>query len=171
MVFDRIGTARFPLYGKELSLDVASREEERFDSTLKQGSSLLEDEVERLVAEGRKELTGDIAFRLHDTWGFPVDITTEIAAEAGLTVDRAEFDRLMTEQRDRARAARDAHRCQAADTLTGKSSSDARHAERDDPFRALERELAQPWHELRLGIQVDASFSCRHQQRCFGRVT
>ena len=91
---------------KDLSLEVAEREEERFDSTLKQGSSLLEDEVERLLAEGSKELTGDIAFRLHDTWGFPVDITTEIAAEAGLTVDREGFDRLMTEQRERARSAR-----------------------------------------------------------------
>ena len=91
---------------KDLSLDVAAREEERFDSTLKQGSSLLDDEIERLRAEGQKELTGDIAFRLHDTWGFPVDITTEIAAEAGLSVDRAGFDELMTEQRERARAAR-----------------------------------------------------------------
>ena len=91
---------------KDLALEVAAREEERFDATLKQGSSLLEDEIERLKAEGAKELTGDIAFRLHDTWGFPVDITTEIAAESGMQVDRAEFDRLMSEQRERARAAR-----------------------------------------------------------------
>ena len=91
---------------KELALEVAEREEQRFDSTLKQGSSLLDEEIERLQTVGEKELTGDIAFRLHDTWGFPVDITMEIAAEAGLTVDRAGFDKLMSEQRERARAAR-----------------------------------------------------------------
>ena len=91
---------------KDLAVEVAAREEERFDATLKQGSALLEDEIERLKKEGSKELTGDIAFRLHDTWGFPVDITTEIAAESGMTVDREGFDALMTEQRERARAAR-----------------------------------------------------------------
>jgi alanyl-tRNA synthetase len=91
---------------KELALDVAAREEERFDSTLKQGSTLLDEEIDRIKAEGARELTGDIAFRLHDTWGFPIDITMEIAAEAGLSVDRAGFDELMSEQRDRARAAR-----------------------------------------------------------------
>ena len=91
---------------RDLALEVAAREEERFDATLKQGSALLEDEIERLKGEGAKELTGEIAFRLHDTWGFPVDITTEIAAEAGMAVDRAGFDVLMTEQRERARAAR-----------------------------------------------------------------
>ncbi|HEV3472758.1 MAG TPA: alanine--tRNA ligase [Actinomycetota bacterium] len=91
---------------KDLALEVAAREEERFDATLKQGSALLEDEIERLKREGAKELTGEIAFRLHDTWGFPVDITTEIAAESDLAVDRVGFDRLMSEQRERARAAR-----------------------------------------------------------------
>ena len=91
---------------RDLSLEVAVREEERFDATLKQGSNLLDTEVGRLRATGAQELAGDIAFRLHDTWGFPIDITTEIAAEAGLSVDRTEFDRLMAEQRDRARAAR-----------------------------------------------------------------
>jgi alanyl-tRNA synthetase len=91
---------------RDLALDVAAREEERFDSTLKQGSSLLDEEIGRVKSEGRKELAGDIAFRLHDTWGFPIDITTEIAADQGLSVDREGFDHLMTEQRERARAAR-----------------------------------------------------------------
>ena len=90
----------------ELAREVAQREEERFDLTLKQGSALLEDEVERLKTTGAKELSGDIAFRLHDTWGFPIDITNEIAAEAGLSLDRSEFDRLMEQQRERARQAR-----------------------------------------------------------------
>ncbi len=114
-VLDRMLDATVELMGdaypelterKDLALEVAEREEERFDQTLKQGSALLEDEIERLRKEGAKELTGDIAFRLHDTWGFPVDITTEIAIESGMTIDRAGFDRLMTQQRERARAAR-----------------------------------------------------------------
>jgi alanyl-tRNA synthetase len=105
---ERLMGDAYPLLGqkKDLALDVAEREEERFDATLKQGSALLDQELERIRTEGSKELTGDIAFRLHDTWGFPIDITQEIAAEAGLTVDRDSFDELMTQQRERARAAR-----------------------------------------------------------------
>ena len=56
------------------------------------------------AAEGR--IGGDVAFKLHDTFGFPVDLTSEIAAEAGLDLDQETFDRLMSEQRTRARAAR-----------------------------------------------------------------
>ena len=91
---------------KPLSLEVAAREEERFDQTLQQGLALLEKEVAGLKSQGSKELAGDVAFRLHDTWGFPIDITTEIAAEHGLGLDRSGFDHLMQEQRERARAAR-----------------------------------------------------------------
>ena len=91
---------------RDLALEVAGREEDRFDATLRQGSALLSDEIEKLKAAGATELSGDVVFRLHDTWGFPVDITTEIAAESGMTLDRSGFDRLMDEQRERARAAR-----------------------------------------------------------------
>jgi alanyl-tRNA synthetase len=88
--------------------EIAGREEERFSATLKQGLSLLEQEVARASSAGQASLGGDVAFRLHDTFGFPVDLTTEIAREAGLTLDDAEFGRLMSEQRARARAARSA---------------------------------------------------------------
>lgn len=87
---------------KELILSVAAREEERFSATLRQGSSLLEQEIKE--ADG--SLPGDVAFKLHDTFGFPVDLTSEIAAETGVDVDHARFEELMTEQRTRARAAR-----------------------------------------------------------------
>ncbi|MGH2736281.1 MAG: alanine--tRNA ligase, partial [Actinomycetota bacterium] len=87
----------------DLIREVAAREEERFSGTLKQGLALLEEEIGR--SEGR-ELSGEVAFKLHDTFGFPIDLTTEIAAESGLEVEASRFKELMTEQRERARAAR-----------------------------------------------------------------
>ena len=87
---------------KDFILDVAAREEERFSATLRQGLTLLEQEI----AGAKGSLPGDVAFKLHDTFGFPVDLTSEIAAEAGLTVDQARFEELMGQQRERARAAR-----------------------------------------------------------------
>jgi alanyl-tRNA synthetase len=90
---------------KDFIIDVAAREEERFSSTLKQGLTLLEGEIGAL--RGRSErLSGDVAFKLHDTFGFPIDLTREIAEESGLTLDQDRFETLMNEQRERARAAR-----------------------------------------------------------------
>ena len=82
---------------------VLLREEEGFDRTLKAGMALLEDATERLEHGG--QLPGDIAFRLHDTHGFPIELTEELARGRSLIVDRTSFDLLMAEQRDRARAA------------------------------------------------------------------
>ncbi len=79
-------------------LQVASAEEEHFARTLRQGLAVFEEERER--AEGDR-LSGDAAFRLHDTYGFPLDLTIELAGEAGLEVDRDRFTELMGEQRDR----------------------------------------------------------------------
>ena len=89
-----------------LALEVAAREEERFDATLKQGLGLLEDEIAKVRTAGARSVPPDVAFRLHDTFGFPIDMTVEIALEAGLDVDRDAFSSLMQEQRERARAAR-----------------------------------------------------------------
>ena len=86
--------------------EVAEREEERFSTTLRQGLTLLEGEIERSSGPGRTQLSGEVAFRLHDTFGFPVELTREIAGEAGLEVDEASFEALMADQRERARAAR-----------------------------------------------------------------
>ena len=89
---------------RDFIVDVAAREEERFATTLKQGESVLQGEI--ATAKDSGVLPGDVAFRLHDTFGFPVDLTNEIAADEGLAVDHPTFDRLMQEQRERARAAR-----------------------------------------------------------------
>ncbi|MDQ5816114.1 MAG: alanine--tRNA ligase [Actinomycetota bacterium] len=91
---------------RDFIIDVAAREEERFDATLKQGTTMLESEIRNAASAGSSTLSGEIAFRLHDTWGFPIDITNELAEEAGLEVDTAAFEGLMTQQRQRARAAR-----------------------------------------------------------------
>ena len=77
-------------------------EEERFGTTLKQGQAYLDDALKEL--EG-SVLSGKIAFTLHDTYGFPVEVTKEICAERGFSVDEDEFARCMEEQRERARAA------------------------------------------------------------------
>jgi alanyl-tRNA synthetase len=89
-----------------LALEVAAREEERFDRTLRQGLTLLEGEIDKVRRAGGTGIQADVAFKLHDTFGFPIDMTVELATEADLAVDRDAFARLMQEQRDRARAAR-----------------------------------------------------------------
>ncbi len=82
---------------------MATSEEDRFAATLRQGLQLFEKAVER--NEERKVLSGDDAFKLSDTFGFPLPLTQELAAEAGLTVDVDRFAELLEQQRTRARAA------------------------------------------------------------------
>ncbi len=82
---------------------LAYGEEETFLKTLESGTSILDVAVDKVRTSGRKQLDGDVAFRLHDTFGFPIDLTVEMAQEAGLTVDRSAFDTLMAQQRDRAK--------------------------------------------------------------------
>ena len=79
-------------------------EEDRFQKTLQQGTELLEAEAGRLKSEGRKQIPGDVVFTLYDTYGFPPELTLEMAEEEGLTVDHEGFGRAMEEQRTRARA-------------------------------------------------------------------
>ena len=81
-------------------------EEERFCRTIDQGFDLLNEEVEKLTAEGETVLPGDIAFRLYDTFGFPLDLTQDILEEKNITVDEESFTALMNEQKKRARDAR-----------------------------------------------------------------
>lgn len=83
---------------------LALGEEEAFLRTLAAGTSILDLAVGEAKTAGSTALPGDTVFQLHDTFGFPLDLTLEMAEEAGLTVDRAEFDRLMAEQRARAKA-------------------------------------------------------------------
>ncbi len=88
--------------------DVAYGEEEAFRRTLDSGTSILDVAVKKAQISSQEGapavLSGSEAFALHDTYGFPIDLTLEMAAEKGVTVDREEFQRLMTEQRERARA-------------------------------------------------------------------
>ena len=83
--------------------DTVGAEAEQFARTLEQGTRLLEEVLDRSRAGGT--ISGDDAFRLHDTYGFPLDLTRDAAEEHGLAVDEEGFDRLMGDQRDRARAA------------------------------------------------------------------
>jgi alanyl-tRNA synthetase len=83
---------------------IAVAEEETFLRTLASGTTILDVAVERTRGAGAAQLPGDVAFELHDTFGFPIDLTLEIAAEQGLTVDRDAFDALMSGQRARAKA-------------------------------------------------------------------
>ena len=113
------------------------REESQFGRTLDAGTIQLEEALipltsaERVV--GRRpedlpndapELPGDVAFRLHDTYGFPIDLTIELAAEYGLTVDRLGFDEALAEQRQRSR--------------TGRKTELARHAEMSALYQSIQ---------------------------------
>ncbi|WP_226344806.1 alanine--tRNA ligase [Agilicoccus flavus] len=89
--FDRIST-------------IAYAEEEAFRRTLASGTTILDTAVARAKAQGGRILTGSDAFSLHDTYGFPIDLTLEMASEQGLSVDEAGFRELMAAQRDRAKA-------------------------------------------------------------------
>ncbi|HUY26933.1 MAG TPA: alanine--tRNA ligase [Candidatus Binataceae bacterium] len=83
-------------------------EEARFGETLDRGLELIEQERARLAKSGGKTLSGEVAFKLYDTYGFPLDLTEDVLRSDGIGVDTKTFDRLMDEQRERARAARGA---------------------------------------------------------------
>jgi len=85
---------------------VIRHEEERFSQTLAAGTEILGREIDKVRGQGGKILDGETAFRLYDTYGFPLELTREIAAEQGLTVDETGFRAAMEAQRERARAAR-----------------------------------------------------------------
>ena len=87
--------------------EVIRTEEERFGETLEKGLTLLEEATAALKKEKRQVLGGDVAFRLYDTFGFPLDLTEDILSGEGLTVDQGGFQRLMEAQRARGRDARE----------------------------------------------------------------
>ena len=91
---------------QEYILKVISMEEERFDATIDAGLNILSSIIEKAKAENEDTISGADAFKLYDTFGFPVDLTREIAEESGLGIDKEAFDLLMNEQRVRARQAR-----------------------------------------------------------------
>lgn len=91
---------------RELILKVLTTEEENFNKTIDQGLVILSDLENRLVKEGKTCLDGEDAFRLYDTYGFPIDLTNEILEEKGFTVDMDGFNNAMNKQKETARGAR-----------------------------------------------------------------
>src|SRR5690606_19425992 len=123
---------------------VAYAEEEAFRRTLAAGTTILDNAVAGLRKSGGDTLPGDAAFQLHDTYGFPIDLTLEMAAEQGVQVDEQAFRSLMQEQRARARADALAKRTGGADVAA---------------YEALQRDLTAPveflgYTETDAGVRV-----------------
>jgi len=108
-VIESMGVAYPELVERRTHIEEVIRtEEERFVDTLDKGLTLLAQERRALRARGTTQLPGEVAFRLYDTYGFPLDMTEDILREDGIAVDTAGFDACMDEQRRRARDARKA---------------------------------------------------------------
>jgi len=90
---------------REFILNVLEQEEEKFDKTIDQGMDILNEMQEKLAATGKKELAGTDAFKLYDTYGFPIDLTIEILEEKGCTVDMDGFKAAMGQQKELAQSA------------------------------------------------------------------
>ncbi|MFP5333903.1 MAG: alanine--tRNA ligase [Actinomycetes bacterium] len=103
---------------------VAFGEEEAFLRTLSSGTTILDVAVKEAKASGSARLSGDKAFQLHDTYGFPIDLTLEMAAEQGVEVDAEGFRRLMTEQRERAKEDARAKKTGRVDTSVYRAVAD-----------------------------------------------
>ncbi|MGT2492785.1 alanine--tRNA ligase-related protein [Cupriavidus basilensis] len=86
-------------------VEVLKAEEERFFETIENGMSILDAALADIKLKGGKVLDGELAFKLHDTFGFPLDLTQDVCREQELTVDEAAFDAAMNRQREQARAA------------------------------------------------------------------
>jgi alanyl-tRNA synthetase len=136
-VVDLMGEAYPQLVAQRDEIErVVNEEEVRFRRTLEQGMGIL-DEALRRARDTGAELPAAVAFELHDTYGFPFDLTREIAAEWEMTVDEEQFERLMEEQRERARAAQKAGAFGAGPGAL--EDFQATHAEKPVDFVGYER--------------------------------
>lgn len=106
---------------KEFIFKVIAKEEEQFNKTIDQGLSILAEMEEELEKKGEKTLGGDQAFKLYDTYGFPLDLTREILEEKGISVDEEGFQAAMKVQRETARAAREVTNYMGADVTVYES--------------------------------------------------
>ncbi|MCG1041800.1 alanine--tRNA ligase [Mycetohabitans sp. B8] len=102
--------------------DVLRQEEERFFETIEHGMSILDAALSELAARGAKVLDGELAFKLHDTYGFPLDLTADVCRERGIGVDEVAFDEAMARQREQARAAGKFRMAQTLDYTGGKTT-------------------------------------------------
>ena len=91
---------------KAFILNVLTQEESKFDKTIDQGLAILSEMTEEMKKEGKTQLSGEDAFKLYDTYGFPLDLTEEILAESNFTLDEEGFKAAMQKQREKARSAR-----------------------------------------------------------------
>ena len=106
---------------KDFILNVLTEEESKFAKTIDQGLSILSEMEENMAKEGKQELSGADAFKLYDTYGFPLDLTTEILEEKGFTVDEKGFEAAMTQQKEKARKARKVTNYMGADVTVYES--------------------------------------------------
>ncbi|MFP3152993.1 alanine--tRNA ligase [Lachnospiraceae bacterium ZAX-1] len=100
---------------KDFIFKVLTEEEEKFNKTIDQGLLILADLQESMIRDNTKVLDGNAAFKLYDTYGFPIDLTEEILSEQGFLIDHAAFLEAMQEQKDKARSARKTTNYRGAD--------------------------------------------------------
>src|SRR5581483_6712743 len=120
----------------------AYAEEDAFRRTLRAGTTILDVAVADTKRTGGGELSGAKAFQLHDTYGFPIDLTLEMAAEQGLSVDEGGFRRLMTIQRAQSQADAKAKKTAHGDLSLYRAARDASAATEFTGYRELVREAA-----------------------------
>ena len=106
---------------KDFILNVLTQEEDKFNKTIDQGLAILTDLEEKMTAEGKTVMDGEDAFRLYDTYGFPIDLTKEILEERGFSIDEDGFNAAMQKQREMARKARKATNYMGADATVYES--------------------------------------------------
>lgn len=106
---------------KDFIFNVLTQEESKFNKTIDQGLSILSDMEDTMMKEGKTQLSGEDAFRLYDTYGFPLDLTKEILEEKNLTIDEDGFQAAMKEQKEKARAARKVTNYMGADVTVYES--------------------------------------------------
>ena len=108
---------------KAFILNVLTQEEDKFDNTIDQGLAILADMEAEMASKGEKVLSGENAFKLYDTYGFPVDLTAEILEEKGMSLDEEGFTACMKEQKEKARKARKITNYMGADVTVYESIS------------------------------------------------
>lgn len=153
---DRMGESYPELVsGWDRIAQVAYAEEDAFRKTLQAGTQIFDLAAGEVKESGAKTIPGEKAFALHDTYGFPIDLTLEMAAEAGLSVDEPGFRQLMSEQRERAKADARAKKGQHADTGVYRGILDANGPTEWLAYETLETE-SRPLALLREGTAVEA---------------
>ncbi|WP_436699874.1 alanine--tRNA ligase [Nocardioides sp. BYT-33-1] len=151
---DRMGESYPELVsGWDRIAQVAYAEEDAFRKTLQAGTQIFDLAAGEVKRSGAATIPGEKAFALHDTYGFPIDLTLEMAAEAGLDVDETGFRQLMAEQRERAKADARAKKGQHADTSVYRDILDANGPTEWLAYETLETE-SRPLALLREGAAV-----------------